>query len=315
VAQYPQSAAAFGGYVNPLEYLSAAIKSRTNHKEFVAEVRSKSTVMKSRVINYAREHVTRMEETGKLKEGTQKFYEAAMWMQEVADFTTVSIGWKAIYDKELRAGKSETAAIEWADEIVLETQPNMKETELAPLFRGKDSFRKSMLRYGAPLNVVWNQLSYGIPNAMKQKNMRYIIGIYASMAVANMIVAALRGKIPLGEDDDDEEARIKKLAYYLIFSPIAESVPIVSGLAESIVESSIEGRKVPRFAPRYFPAAEYFGEALIDATAKEDYAKAAIDAATAFGYTSGLPVNQARKLILGVTGKSIGTATGIKPDF
>jgi hypothetical protein len=251
-----------------------------------------------------------MRESGKFSAAQMKLAELAMKMQEWADWQTVSIGWMAVYDKELRTnGGNEEAAIARADEVVLETQPTMDETELAPIFRaGKGHLPKVLTRYGAPLNVVWNQLSYGIPNAIRNRNFRYVIGIYTSFALANTLVALMRGK--LRDEDDDDETQVRKWIYYLALSPITESVPLVSDLASWAVERLQTREKLPRFQKKLYPLAEQAGNAIIEAVEaaqmdggtlkqkkerEEKFKKAAWDGLMTVMYGVGLPANQVNK--------------------
>jgi hypothetical protein len=189
----------------------------------------------------------------------------------------------------------------------------MDETELSPIFRGgKGHLPPPLTRYGAPLNVVWNQLSYpiasmisgGIPNAIKNGTLQQLVGVYAAFGLANALVAAMRGKFS-GEDGDEDE-KFRLLAYYLIASPLAESVPLFSGGVSWAAESVIKGEMVYRYPQRMFPLGEITAQALVewgDAIARHGeknsgkrYKKAVWDSIFAGMYGAGLPANQLKKI-------------------
>jgi hypothetical protein len=292
VAQYPQSWAGFIGHVSPLELLGAVVKGISDPKTFKALVLEKSTVMRHRVINYAKEYINRMKEEGKLSGAQLKLAQAAMKMQEIADFHTVSTGWYAVYSKELRNGATEEAAIVRADEVVLETQPTMEETELPPALRS-GKLPKALTRYGAPLNTVWNQLTFGIPYAIRNRQIANIVSLYAAFGIANLLVALMRGKF--SDDDDDTEDKLRKTAYYLLASPLTESVPLVSDLVDWAAERAITGKRTYRYPRNLTPMGESAAKALVELV-EGDIRKAAEDVLITGMYGTGLPVNQARKI-------------------
>jgi hypothetical protein len=314
LAQYPQSIAGFGGHVRPGEMLGAIVDYLKNPRLFDETVREKSTVMRRRVINYAQEYYNKMKESGKFTAAQLRIAKAAMKMQEIADTQTVSIGWWAVYQKEVKAnGGNEEAAIARADEVVLDTQPTMDETELSPIFSGRSGLPKALVRYGAPLNVVWNQLSYpiasmisgGIPNAIKNGTLQRLVGVYTAFGIANALVALMRGKF--GDDDDDLEDKIRLLAYYVIASPIAESVPLVSNFTGPLATQAFTGKREWVLPQRPMPMAELglqAGQEWIAGANEENrkkrealLKKALRDTIFTGMYGTGLPVNQVRKIL------------------
>jgi hypothetical protein len=300
IAQYPQSWAGFIGPVTPLDLLGAVVKGISDPKTFKALVLEKSTAMRHRVINYADEYISRMKESGKFSAAQIKLAAAAMKMQAIADWQTVSTGWYAVYSKELRNGATEEAAIARADNVVYETQPDMEETELSPAFRG-GKLPKALTRYGGPLNVVWNQLTFGIPYAIKNRQIANIVSLYAAFGLANLLVALARGKF--SDDDDDAEDKLRKGAYYILASPLAESVPLISDLTSWAAERVITGQKTYLYPKNLVPMGESAARAVVElaeidkATDKEAaIKKAAWDVLTTGMYLTGLPANQARKI-------------------
>ncbi|MDR2662717.1 MAG: hypothetical protein LBC31_06940 [Treponema sp.] len=300
IAQYPQSLAGFMEHVTPWELLGAAVKGISDPKTFKALVLEKSTAMRHRIINYSEEYVKRMKAEGKLSAAKIKLAEAAMKMQEIADWQTVSTGWYAVYSKELRKGAADEAAIAYADKVVYETQPDMEETELSPTFRS-GKMARSIKRYGAPYNVVWNQITFGIPYAIKNGQIANIVRLYAAFGVANLLVAMMRGKF--SDDDDDEEDKLRKAAYYLLASPLTGSVPLISDLTDWAAERIITGEKTYRYPKNLTPMGESAGRAIVElaeinkaADKEAAIKKAAWDVLTTGMYLTGLPANQARKI-------------------
>jgi hypothetical protein len=331
LAQYPQSAAGFMGHVSLGQYLGSALEYLKNHRLFNEMVKEKSTVMRRRVINYAQEYIKKLEADGKLKGARLKLAQAAMKMQEIVDWQTVSIGWWAVYQKEVNSnGGNEEAAIARADEVVLDTQPNMEETELSPLYRrGPGGLPKALVRYGVPLNTVWNQLTYplasiaggGLPNAIKNGTVQQLVGVYTAFGLANALVALIQGQFH--DDDDDTEDKLRLLAYYVMASPLAESMPLVSNIISPVIRSAFTGKREPIYPLKLTPMLEVAADAGMKWNAglnEEDRKKreklfesAMWDTIYTGMYGFGLPANQVKKFKTASEEESFWPVIGFRP--
>jgi hypothetical protein len=160
------------------------------------------------------------------------------------------------------------------------------------------------------LNTVWNQISYGIPNAIKNKQLGSAIGLYAGLAVANTLVAAMRGK--LSDEDDDTEDRIRKVAYYAALSPVTETVPLVSDLVSWTAERIATGKKIPRFQSKLYPLAEMVGRAGVE-WVEQNYQTAAWDSLIASLYATGLPASELKKIKTAIEEGTFWPVIGFRP--
>jgi hypothetical protein len=293
LAQYPQSIAPFFAHVGPGAILQAARLYMDNPKIAM----EKSAVARNRVQSYAREYLNALKKTDMsgFDKAAAKAAELGMMGQEHADRTMTGIGWTAVYLSDLGKGKTEEEAIAGADKVLNETSPNMEDTNLAPIFR-KGSSVKELVRFGAPLNLMWNMLAYKMPTEIRNGNMRYAVGLLTATAAANIAVAAMRGAFR--DDDDDKEQPARKLLYHGIAEGYTSAVPFshLSNMAGWAAQRVILGKKMSPLQGQVFPLAETAIRGMVNMSEGE-WDKAALNALDVAGYIKGLPSGQARKFV------------------
>jgi hypothetical protein len=169
----------------------------------------------------------------------------------------------------------------------------MRETELSPIFR-KGGSAKELIRFGASLNVVWNLMAYKVPMAVKEKNIRYVVGMLAATGIANIAVAAMRGAFNDGEDDKRKDAG--RLVYHGLAEGWTAGVPYshLSNMAGWAAERVLTGEKSSPMQSMVFPLAESSIKGIVNLSEGE-WGKAAFDALNVAGYATGLPSGQVRK--------------------
>ena len=69
-----------------------------------------------------------------------------------------------------------------------------------------------LTQFTAPLNVIWNQLTYDLPTAIINKDFRQAVGLITGYAVAGSMLGVLAQGI--GGTEDYEELRRKRYFYY-----------------------------------------------------------------------------------------------------
>jgi hypothetical protein len=307
LAQFPQSIAPFFGFVSPAYMLQAA-RVYAKNRDFAAD---KSAVLRHREINYAQEYMNAVNfhELNKADKVLMKGAKAGMALQQFADRACVHTGWTAVYMSELKKGRSEEEAVHRADEVVNATSPNMDQGELSPLFRSKGGGIKELVRFGAPLNVVWNLYAYTLPNAVARGNARFVAGFLAANALANILVALMRGRI--GGEDDDDGLTGRKVLYHGLLEGMTSAVPFsdIANLADWATERVVTGEKIPLYQMRTFPLAEAVGRGVVDVS-EGNYKRAVIDAIEAAGFLKGAPSSFAKSVLRAVEKGSPGPLFG-----
>ena len=285
-------------YVTPLDMAASAMEYMQNPRQFDADVKSKSAIMRHRVANPIIEIIKKSQETNKGKRGLAWFQEIGMKGLEMADWVSVVTGWHAVYKKALRDGLTETDARNKADDITLKSQPSAREQDLSPLFKtGSEGF-KLLTQFQTALNVIWNQFTYDLPMAIKNKDFQFVIRMVSAYALAGIAMNLLAG----GFDDDDDELNRKRFAYWS-FSQFFESVPLIGSGVSIVAEQAITGERRRFYNSPLLPAASELLNAASNAVAG-DWGKAAGDFAESVGLGLGLPVSGVKELgrVVGVGG-------------
>jgi hypothetical protein len=122
----------------------------------------------------------------------------------------------------------------------------------------------------------------------------------------------MRGQF--SDDDDDLEDKMRLLAYYVVASPLAESIPLLSNFTAPGIRFAFTGKREIVLPQRPMPMAELGAKAAQewiaglneDSRKKRDdlLGKAVRDTIFTGMYGTGLPVNQVRKML---TAKEEGT--------
>jgi hypothetical protein len=213
-----------------------------------------------------------------------------MKLREIADWTSVSIGWNAVYERALREGLSEEAAVARADDVTIKTQPSGREQDLSPLFKNQHEAMKLITQFTTSLNVIWNQVTYDIPMALKNRQFGYVMRMVSAYAVAGIggtavgvAASALRGK----EDDED---KWKRIFLFGSFSQFLDSVPLLGNGISTVAEQALTGERQRLYQSPMLPAAEELIEAVSRVTAG-DWEKALQSFAEGGALFAGLPVS------------------------
>jgi hypothetical protein len=192
-------------------------------------VRARSELVRNRQISEELENLKRTN-VGLYNNIVGKIGRWGMKGLEIMDITTVSIGWKAVYDKILReTDGDELKAIEAADEATLRSQPSARVQDMAQIYR-MGELAKWFTMFTSELNAIWNRLSFDVPLALRRKEFLRAMADVTSIAMAGMFIALASGAL----QGDDEEKKRKRLLLGLA-SEFVESWPIVGNDVFSIL--------------------------------------------------------------------------------
>jgi hypothetical protein len=302
--QFAASPMPFLAHVNPLEMAASAFKFMQNPNAFSEAIRQKSAIMRHRQGNTIIADLRKAQETNKGKKGLSIIGEIGMKGLEIADWTSVSIGWNAVYERALREGLSEDAAAAKADDVTVKTQPSAREQDMSPLFKNQPEAMKLLTQFTSSLSPIWNQFTYDIPTAIKNREFGYVVRMVTGYAIAGIGVAAVASVAAALQGKDDDEDKWKRIFLLGSFSQFLDSVPLIGEGISALAEQAVTGdRRGIMYSPM-LPA----WDSLRDAGSRVmagDWEKAVRSFAEGGALTAGLPVSapkQGMRVIENITG-------------
>ena len=282
VLQAITSPAPYLGAVNPLELAQGYFTVLRNPIQMWEEIQRLSPFMAQRsyhpIIEWMKTEAQRGD-LSKVRRTVMRIEDFGMQGLEYVDRYAVAGGWWAIYTKErnrlLNEGNLQTeaeiekAAAKVADEFVQETQPQSNITELSPMFQNRNEAMAILTQFQASLNVVWQNVTYDVPQAIKNGQYAKAIGMITGYVVAGALLYMVQQGF---DDDDDDKEKMQKLLYGMT-TQITSGVPLVSDLVDTTVEAAITGETSNFFSSSTFPAFDKLMKAMQN-TAKQNYGKA-----------------------------------------
>lgn len=200
--------------------------------------------------------------------------------------------------KVLTQEELEQKAVSKADDITRRCQPSSRAEDLSPLFKnsGKNAeLVKILLQFQTSLNVIWNNIRYDLPQAIKERNYHQIIGAIAGYAVAGIAMGLVTGG-PYGDDDDDKEISLAKQILYYGTTQFTDSIPVIGSYITTLNQMLITGKGGMMYSNNTFPV---LNEAMstVQSAIKGKWDKAAINFGEGVGYFLGLPVSGTKELL------------------
>lgn len=295
----------FLGYVNPLHLTTAYLRVMSNPIKAWNDVSNKSDIMRTRSMDVIQEAIRQWNRDNPTRK-MAKINALGMKGLEWADRVSVVSGWIALYEQELgKNGGNEEAAIEYADSIVLKTQPSGQAEDLSPAFKTKQEAWRVFLQFQSQLNIIWQNIRFDLPTAIKNQEYGRAIGI----AYSYMVAGALLGLAKEGFDkkDDDRDKALNML--YWSMTQFSDSVPLLGSAFTTVMKSAITGESEPFFESKLYPAANTMLEGMRKLT-QEEYAKALENFGYSAGYFIGLPVSGVKDVKRAVDSKTASEAVG-----
>lgn len=192
----------------------------------------------------------------------------------------------------LSESEIERLAVRKADDIVRMTQPSSRNTDIAPLFKGTNEVAKALLQFTTSLNVIWQNLRADLPVAIREREMKQVVGCIAGY----MLAGAMVGFVSAGFDDDDDDAEKKAMRIlYWNMTQFTDSVPVLGSMATSTAEGLVTG-KWQYGSSTLFPVPEKAMNT-VRSLSKGDFEKALINFGQVVGLTTGLPVSGAKEAL------------------
>ncbi len=293
-------------YAGPGLFVEAA-KMMVNPVQYIAETESLSTVLKNRSFSIVNEAIKNADAKTKLGQFSKNVQEMGMKGLEWADRSSVAIGWRAIYNKALEEFNGDhQKAMEKADDIILMTQPTSRSVDLAPVYRNKNPASQVIFQFTQALNVVYQNIRYDIPAAVKAHQMKQAIGIAVAYIISGTLLQAMVSRPP--EDDEPDEEKAKRYAFWAI-TQATDSIPLIGEEVTRIMKRAITGEKSTRFADSAIPGIAQFMDGLYSLSGDDDIGPALEKVGRGLGMLAGAPVSgvsEGLRVIGGDAGALIG---------
>ena len=188
----------------------------------------------------------------------------------------------------------ETEAVRYADDCTRQCQPSNRVTDLAPMFKNSSEAMKAFLQFQTSLNVIWQNIRYDLPYAVKNKEFTRIAGTVIGYVCAGIFMNSVMDGIG-GGDDDDEKQALKNLVYYST-TQFTDSIPIMGGEITNTMDQLITGKRgFYGSGTDMTPSATKLLSVLTTAK-KGNWEKAAALTAEGIGLYLGAPVSGAKEV-------------------
>jgi hypothetical protein len=223
----------------------------------------------------------------------------------------------------------EEKAVALADDIVRLVQPSGRLTDLAPMFksRGPNSeIARIFLQFQTSLNVIWQNIRYDMPLAIRQKKWTQLVGGVSAYVIAGIVSGLVTEGLGGGEDKKKKKGKEvswqQRVGFYAT-TQFTDSIPIIGSQVTAWTRKFITG-KGSYMPTNLFPVEKEFFDtitAAADALQKQSdgkkkeaeaaWLRSAGNFADLLGYVFGLPVSGAKE---GARTLGIGDGDG-KLDF
>lgn len=261
--------------------------------KWLAQVEGMSQWLKNRTIDQVFQTIKEMGDTG-YEAVVKKIGTTGMKGLEYADRFSVAIGWKGVYDQSIAKGMTEEEAVAHADDVAMKTQPSARGADQAPVFRNANEWSRLLLQFGSALNVVFQNIYFDVPAAIRNKEYGNAIGIMASYAIGGILLGAL-AKATGKDAEDDPDEKWKLWAYYSM-TQFSDSVPLIGQELSGVMKRVITGDNQLPFGKEILPTFGAVTKGFENITGGK-ILSAAGDFGEAIGLTLGLPVLASKEFL------------------
>lgn len=198
----------------------------------------------------------------------------------------------------LTESEIEAKAVEYADDVVRQCQPSNRSVDLAPLFKQKgpgSEIIKAVLQFQTSLNVIWQNIRYDIPMAVRQKEFKKVVGTIGGYVMAGIMMNAVCEGFGGDDGEDDEATALKKFVFYST-TQFTDAIPVIGSYVTKTTEQLITGETPYSTNNDLFPLLTKYRQGTQQAI-KGNWDKAAGKYAEALGLTFGAPVSGVKELL------------------
>ncbi|MBQ5848544.1 MAG: hypothetical protein IIW49_06475 [Treponema sp.] len=198
----------------------------------------------------------------------------------------------------LTESEIEAKAVEYADDVVRQCQPSNRSVDLAPLFKQKgpgSEIIKAVLQFQTSLNVIWQNIRYDIPMAVRQKEFKKVVGTIGGYVMAGIMMNAVCEGFGGDDGEDEELTALKKLIFYST-TQFTDAIPVIGSYVTRTTEQLITGETPYSTNNDLFPLLTKYRQGTQQAI-KGNWDKAAGKYVEALGLTFGAPVSGVKELL------------------
>lgn len=191
----------------------------------------------------------------------------------------------------------EVEAVTYADDCTRQCQPSNRLTDLAPMFKDKNEFKRAFLQFQTSLNVIWQNIRYDLPYAVKQKEFGRIVGTVLGYTMAGIFMNSVMDGITSGADGDDDKDKqaLRNLIFYAT-TQFTDAVPMIGSDFTNLMDQVITGKRgFMNSGTDMTPTASKLFAAFTSAS-KGNWQKAAELTAEGMGLFLGAPVSGAKEI-------------------
>ena len=191
----------------------------------------------------------------------------------------------------------ETEAVRYADDCTRQCQPSSRAADLAPLFKNKSEAMKAFLQFQTSLNVIWQNIRYDMPYAVRNKQFNRIVGTILGYVFAGIFMNSVMDGVTSGADDDDDKElqALRNLIFYST-TQFTDAVPIMGSELTNMFDQVITGKRgFANSGTDMTPSATKMLSAFTNAS-KGNWKKAATLSAEAIGMGLGAPVSGIKEI-------------------
>lgn len=191
----------------------------------------------------------------------------------------------------------ERQAVLYADDCTRLSQPSNRKVDLAPLFKQGGEIAKAFLQFQTSLNVIWQNIRYDLPYAVRQKKFQQVTGMLLGYIFAGILVNAItEGFKPEKDDEKKKAAALRKFMYYST-TQFTDAIPVIGSLVTNLDNKLITGDK--GFTSSSEDLIPMFTKVVkgTESLSKGSWDKALKNYAEAAGLYTGLPVSGTKELL------------------
>ena len=191
----------------------------------------------------------------------------------------------------------ETEAVRYADDCTRQCQPSSRAADLAPLFKNSSEAMKAFLQFQTSLNVIWQNIRYDMPYAVRNKQYNRIVGTILGYVFAGIFMNSVMEGVTSGakDDDDKDKQALRNLIFYST-TQFTDAVPMIGSELTNTMDQVITGKRgFMQSGTDMTPSATKMLAVFTNAT-KGNWKKAATLTAEAIGMGLGAPVSGIKEI-------------------
>ena len=191
----------------------------------------------------------------------------------------------------------EVEAVRYADDCTRQCQPSSRAADLAPLFKEKSEALKAFLQFQTSLNVIWQNIRYDMPYAVRNKQFQRIAGTIMGYVFAGIFMNSVMDGVTSGADDDDDKdlQALRNLVFYST-TQFTDAIPMIGSEVTNTMDQIITGKRgFMQSGTDMTPSATKMLAVFTNAS-KGNWKKAAELSAEAIAMAAGAPVSGTKEI-------------------